>query len=325
MRAVGSLWLQAVGVLGVVVSFMGCGEPEESQVDVSSALSQNSGYLQGQTLAAKANTSAGQAVIFNNKAYLPYIRTDSHIGIVVDSNLSNNGGQTATTIGMSDLSNFGAALFVWNGWLNLIYVGQNSNLYMRRTADGLTWGNTVALDTEGFWEFVPSVVALDNSTFSIFCVANALGNNILLQVVVAGTTVNGIYNYGAVTNRGVATASWNGQAYLAWPGTDGNNTIHIQHTAQLNPPANWTGSALLAVGGYPSLLPLSTTTMELVLRGNDSFIYRVYTNDGVSFGAATKDGSSTTNQKPSAFMAQGGSNAWVFYIGQNNGLYTALE
>jgi hypothetical protein len=127
------------------------------------------------------------------------------------------------------------------------------------------------------------------------------------------------------TNRGVTTATWNGKVYLSVAGTDSNNTIHILHTSALDSVNSWSSSATLADGGYPALIPLTTQTMELVFRGNDAHIYRMYTSDGVSFGAPTRDNASTTNQKPVAFMPQGASDAWVYYIGVDNGLFATLE
>jgi hypothetical protein len=127
------------------------------------------------------------------------------------------------------------------------------------------------------------------------------------------------------TNRGVTAATWNGQVYVSWAGADSNNTIHIQHNSLLGSISTWSANTTLADGGFPALIPLTNQTMELVFRGNDSHIYRMYTGDGVSFGAPTKDNASTTNQKPVAFMPQGASDAWVYYIGVNSGLFAVLE
>jgi hypothetical protein len=326
MRLVGSIRLPVFAVLGLVSSIAGCGTAEDSTDTVSSALLENNPYLQGQSLQARSGSGPG-ATIFQGKAFFSYVRTDSHIGIVIDSNLSNGGGQSATTYALPDTANFGAALFAFGGFLDLFYVGQDSNLYMKRSADGVNWSQTWALDTEGFWLYVPSPVAL-NGQLALFAAANLISGHVIFQVNISNNTISNIFftaTGSGVTNRGPTAAAWNGNVYLSWAGTDANNTIHIQHIADLGPSGTWSAMTALAEGGYPALIPLTNQTMELVFRGNDAHIYRTYTSDGVSFGAATKDNASTTNQKPIAFIPQGSLDAWVYYIGQNSGLYTALE
>lgn len=328
MRSLTLAAVRIVWALGFAGAILGCGEPEAPGPEIPIGLVQNSGYLKGQTLAARSGTSAGNAAIYHGKAYFPYIRTDSRIGIVVESDLTNGGGQSATAYGLTDLSNYGATLFSFDGFLDLFYVGQNGNLYMRRSGDGLNWAGPWALDTEGFWRYVPAPVALDNTHLSLFTVANLISGNTILEVDVNNTTVTNIFFTGTgsgATNRAPAATIWNGQVFLSWAGSDSGNTINIRHTSSLGGSGTWSPTTTLSIGGIPSLIPLTSQSMELVFRGNDSHIYRTYTSNGVSFDPVTQDPASTTNEKLSAFMPQGTSDAWVYYIGQNNGLYTALE
>jgi hypothetical protein len=113
--------------------------------------------------------------------------------------------------------------------------------------------------------------------------------------------------------------------FLTWAGTASNNPIYIKHR-ECNF-CTWTPPILVSGNfGLPTLLPISSQTMEMVYRGNNLHLFRLYTNDGVSFGQPIQDNATTSNFAAIPFMVfPGRSNVWAFYTGQNSQLYTVIE
>ena len=317
-----SAWyrFRLVAIVGLAGSMTACGEPSDATETVSSDLLQNVPYLQHQTLQAHAGTGPG-ATIFNGSAFFTYVQSNNQIGIVKETNLGNGTGQTATVTGLTDTTPYGASLVVFNGFLDMFYVGMDKNLYMKRSADGINWPVTFQLDNEGFWGTIPAPVVFNGQLY-LFATANLINGPNIFQVNISGNTVSVMYVTGQYSGVAPTAVAWKGNVYLAWD-TLGSTNIEILHASSLSPPS-YSNVSVLPVAGNPALFPLSAQTMELVFAGNDAHIYRSYTNDGVTFGAIAQDAASTTNHKPLPFIASG-SDAWVYYIGQNNQLFTALE
>jgi hypothetical protein len=314
-------WCRFIAIAGVLGSMAACGAPPDSTETVSSDLLENVPYLPGQTLQARGGTGPG-ATIFKGDAYFTYVRSNNQIGIAIESNVCNGTGQSATSYALTDTTNYGASLVVFNTFLDLFYVGMDNNLYMRRSADGINWAGPWQIDGEGFWQFIPAPVVFNGQLF-VFVVANLINGPDIMQLDISGNSVSTIYFTGEYSNVAPSAVTWNGNVYLSWDSL-GSTNIDIKHSSNLIPPT-WSNISVLPVAGNPGLFPLSSQTMELVFGGNNAHIYRMYTNDGVSFGAAIEDLASTTNHKPLPFLAASASDVWVYYIGQNNELFTALE
>jgi hypothetical protein len=326
--------LMAVLIASAVLS--GCGAPDDQTEKVSGDLLQNRAYLSsGQPFKAKDGTDPG-ATMFNGAAYLAFIRTDGKIGVIVETNLSNNGGQSTSSYALTDATNYGPALIPYNGYLYLFYGSLNGQLYMRRSLDGVSWQGPWSLTSNSNAPsvFRPAPVVLNGQLIVYTVIANCgtftcpNSDYFIFQYNINsdGISASGPYSEGGIyeqTGHTPAGTVWNNNLYLSWAGTDDSSPIYIKHYSLAT--GVWSSDTIISGNwGSPSLFPLSPSQMELVYRGNNAHIYRIYTTDGVTFSPPIEDNASTTNHSPAPFLASG-SDVWTFYVGQSDELYTALE
>lgn len=327
----GFRWLERSRTLRSIAAFalMGalgaCGEAESTDSQptetVSGALLNNVPYLPG----VAGGHDVGAAV-FNGKAYFTYMRdTDFHTGVLIESNLGSN-GQSAQTYAINDNSFTpfgGATLVVYNNLLTMVYVNWDQKIYMRQSADGINWSASSQVGVDPVYTGTPTAIAAYGN---LYIYALTVGGSYyhLVQVAVNGTTPLSTWWTGELTNNTPAAAFWNGNIYLAWSGTNSDKPIYVKHYD--NASGTWSPPTIVPNNwGLPALFPLSSQTMEMVYRGNNGHIYRLYSNNGVSFGAAIGDGASWTDQTPVPFYRWGDSDAWTLYAGQNGRLYTTIE
>jgi hypothetical protein len=316
---------------------------DEATAPVNIALLQNYPYISGGPTYQAAGTNVG-ATMFNGKAYLGFVRTDQKIQIFVESDLGNNTGQSVTNVVFTDTSNTAPSLIVYNGYIYMFYVGQNQHFYLKRSADGTTWGTTVDLDQSdgGHFLYRPAPVVFE-STLIVFVGYNLsyANTNYIFQYNIGSDGLSASGPWSTTTagqrfecfsnntcncetsNFASGATVWNGILYLAWAGATSGRPLFIKH---FDPNiGQWSGdTSISAQNGIPSLFPLPTE-IEMVYYGNDNRIWRTYTTDGTTFTGTTRDNSSLPYGPPAPFLAYGASDVWVFYKGANGQLYTSIE
>ena len=336
LRTVGALLVltSLAAACGAVGDVAPTGEaPQGSATEtIPSALLQNVPYKTlgqvGQMLTAKGAT-AGDATIFNNKAYMAYIRPDSSIGIVVDNDLTGKSqvGALYYSIPPVCTPGYGPALLALNNTLYLFYPCGVA-MMMATSTDGTNWSHpTDILDlSTGARTFStpPVAVAWDGHPVLFAGQKTSSTRSILRRYDVSGNTASerGITTVVGSDNRPSATV-WQGQLYLAWADSYYGNEIGIAHW---NDTTGWSQETLTQKVGIPGIIG-STYEMELVFRGTDSHIYHALSTDGSLFGPAYVDSASTTGHQPVPFYNNNGTSAasWVFYIGVDLGLFTIVE
>jgi hypothetical protein len=323
----------AAALLALAVAASACGAEDDGAPQggptetKSSELLSNVPYAtSGHMLTVRSNT-AGDAALFNGKAYFAYIRADYQIGMVVESNLGSGQSPTTYTIPTPFPYNpgYGTALLPLGNVLYLFYPS-GPTLLMHWTTDGVNWNGPYPLisltNGENFhtppaavaWDGIPIVYIADVNC----CAASA---TILRQDNVNGLTASQ-YSIGdtRTTNRAAATV-WKGALYLAWAGDSGQ--ITMQHWTDST---GWSAQTIpTGKVGVPGLYPVASGALELVFRGPDAHIYSTLSMDGVSFGNAYRDAASTTNRAPIPFKNWYSSANWVFYVGVDGGLFTVPE
>ena len=296
---------------------------------VSRDRSSNVPYVPWQFLTAKGGT-AGGATVYGGKAYFAYIRSDSTIGIIIETNLSNSGQSPTTMTLPPDIkAQYGVSLVVYNGWLYMFYIDLQRNMSMVFTADGLNWYGPGALDSDPFpgnWNCPPTPVVWNGGLTVMGCGVNGW----IVELAVSGSWSTGwkvtgwdTPNNGPASYNKIGAYVWQGGLYIAWADTAHNNQLYVAHT--LGFPGDWRESAVVGQQGIPSLSQVTNGQLEMVYRGNDAHIYKTFTSDGASYGQAFRDSASTTNHAPIPFENWGQTGNWVFYIGVNNGLFAVLE
>jgi hypothetical protein len=291
--------------------------------------------VNGQTLTAKAGT-AGDATIFGNKAYYAYIRPDSSIGIVADSNLGSN-GQNAITYGLPGPAEFGPALLSLNNTLYLFYLSSccGNEIYMQTSTDGLNWSAASAVFSLYFqggsfnsnsWATPPAAVAWNGQPILYIGTQNGGFTDALLQFNISGTSGSGPYVPGywyPETPARPSVTIWNGALYLAWVDSENGNQVGLMHYTSAS---GWSGEILTGKYGIPGIHPLAAGALQMVYRNaSNAHIYSTFTSDGVTFSTPQEDLASTTNRQPVPFSNWNLSSNWTFYVGQNNDLFTVLE
>jgi len=314
----------------------------EATDSVHPALLQNYPYISGGPTYQSAGTNVG-ATMFNGKAYLAFVRLDKKIQIFVESDLGNNTGQSVNpNVVLTDTSNTAPALIAFNGYIYLFYVGQDTHVYWKRSADGTNWGTTVDMAPGGnSFAYRPAPVVFQ-STLSVFVTWTWTdGNSYILEYSFASdgvsafgpsnTTAGGqkfvcIIGGGCnaeFTHAAPGAAVWNGNLYLAWAGSTTDRPLFIKHYG--GPFSGWSGNTIVsAQNGIPSLWPLPTK-LEMVYYGNDNRLWRTYTTDGTTFTGTARDNASLPYGPPAPFLSYGASDVWVFYKGTNGQLYTSIE
>jgi hypothetical protein len=314
----------------------GCGTGEDQTTEtVGGGLSQNVAYTwAGKSLQARGGTDPGAAV-FNGNAVFSYVTPGAQIGIIIERQL-NGSGQNILTNALPDTTNYGAALIPWNSYLYMVYVGQDRNVYMKRSLDASTWEATRQIANRGGangFQFSPALVVwdgqllvyvdMDLSSFWVGGVTNAL---VQLNVDSSGS-VSGPWNPGSpeITNDTPTAMVMNNQVlYLSWAGSASNKPIYIKHYTDAG---GWSNDSILTGQyGHPALFQQDIGTIKLVYRGMDSqaHIFHTYSQDGSFFYSPVEDNNSLTWHTPIPFYASGAS-TWTFYVGENNLLYTAME
>jgi hypothetical protein len=314
--------LAAFVVLG---AFAACGELPEGADDAtpetaSEATETTSGALLNNVPYVPSGKAGPAAAIFLGKAFLGYVRTDGKIGIIIETNLGDNTGQSVTSYALTDTTTYGPCLVVYQNKLHLIYVDAGGFLKVRRSTDGLNWDNPTNMHYAAGFSYQPSAVVL-NSTLLVFC---RITSKDIVEIRWIGSPQS-IVSTLESSNRGPYATVWNGTVYLTWAGTAADNPIYIKHRPPLG---EWSSPTLVSGNvGFPALFPVDAQTLALIYRGNNTHIYRVNTNDGVSFGAPVVDNSSVTNYTPIPFMrvSPQSPSVWTFYTGQNGLFYTAKE
>jgi hypothetical protein len=285
--------------------------------------------VNGQTLVAESGT-AGDAAYFNGKYYFAYIRTDSSIGIVVESNIGTS-GQSAVLTSVPGPAVLGPALLALNGTLYLFYVtpGAFGSLEMRRSTNGTTWDGPWFLFSPGSsdpgWSFTtpPVAVAWDGQPVVFATQANSHSASLIVQFNITGTTVTGSSLPGPpfeTKSRASATV-WQGALYLAWL-DQSSNQVGVAHWTDS---AGWSAETLTGKSGVPSIYPLDAGSLQMVYRGSDSHIYYSWAPNGVSFGTSYEDTASTTNHQAVQFTDYDLTGNLVFYIGIDSELFVVLE
>ncbi|HWA97468.1 MAG TPA: hypothetical protein VG713_03210, partial [Pirellulales bacterium] len=301
--------------LAIVVALAGsaasCLGSDDGKDKTSGALLTNVSYkFGGVTLQTHGGTDPW-GTLFGSAAYFSYVRTDSKIGIIVETDLGNGTGQNATTYNFSDTTNGGASLVSYNGLLWMFYFGMNHQLYMRRSSTGAagSWDGPYQLSGSG--QFTPAPVVWNDTLYlysAEVCTPGCNGSEIL-QGHMSGAQYIADGSINEFTNNTVTAASWNGLLYVSWAGTDSDNPIYIKHydsyfgwSSPYNIPNNW---------GRPAFFQVGDGDLAIAYRGSNGHIYRVYTNDGMNFTSPIGDNASTTNQTPIPFMQWFASDLWV--------------
>jgi hypothetical protein len=325
--------LIAVAVVAALSQACGTGEDQTTET-VGGGLSQNVAYTWGgKSLQARGGTDPGAAV-FNGNAVFSYVTPNAQIGIIIERQL-NGSGQNILTNALPDTTNYGAALIPFNQYLYMVYVGQDRNLYMKRSVDASNWEPTQKIADKGpfnGFEFSPSLVVWDGVLlvyvvvdFSEFL--SPYPNTIQQFNIDSNGGVDGWHDPGSpeYTNDTPTAMVMNNQVlYLSWAGLASNKPIYIKHYTD---GGGWSGDTILTGQyGHPALFQQSTGTIKLVYRGMDSqaHIYHTYSQDGSFFYPAVQDSGSLTYHTPIPFQASG-AGTWTFYVGENNLLYTAME
>jgi hypothetical protein len=328
-------WAGAVALLGLVGTMSACGTEgdapaPEPTASTSSELLSNVAYVPWQTLLAKGSTAV-DATLFNGKAYFAYVRSsDSNIGIIIESNLSSN-GQSAATYAIPQKPQFGVALLALNNTLYMFYSIGGLPM-MQRSTDGLNWDGPFDIGDEadnGIWSLSgpPSAVAWDGVAVAYYPEAQRGGPSYIVSFGVAPGSTTGSAYYpwwpgNIYTNLRPTATVWQGKLYLAWADAQNGGQIGIQHFQDR---VGWSSETLTGKTGTPAIYPVGAGGMEMVYRGTDSYVYSTFSGDGVTFGASSKDPKSTTGHAVIPFENWNLSANWVFFMGVDNKLYTALE
>jgi hypothetical protein len=316
-----------IALLLLTVSISACGTEGDGETETASSdLLSNVAYLPWQTLTAKSGTVGG-ATLFGNKAYFAYIRSDSTIGIVIDTNLGGS-GQSPTSYSLPEQAQFGTDLVALGGTLYLFYVDTNgTHLSMMTSQDGINWRGPYQLNGSVQWNTPPSAVAWEGQVLVYISNACESYEQCMYQANISGTSAT-YWGYAgpvgvppATFGRATATV-WKGALYLAWANSNQSGQIDILHYTDS---AGWSGVTSTGKSGIPSLYPVGAGGLEMLYRSTDSHIYSAYTGDGVSFGASSENTGSTTNHAVIPFENWNLSANWFFFIGTDNKLYTALQ
>jgi hypothetical protein len=319
----------AIGLLAALAPACGVAPDQEPIEEAQSALCRNRPLqFNGSNWVAKGDPGAA---VFHGRAYFAFARTDSKIQILEEQNLADS--CTTNTLfakTLTDTTNYGPTLMVFNDKLYLAYVGQNRNLYMKRSPDGRNWDEaTVPLSGGGMWRFRPALNVWTDNVLRVyaareFCItvggcANYLYQFDITSPTVGGMTVAGPFATDEVTNDSPTTTTWKNDIYLSWAGTDSNKPIYIKH---FNAITHWSvPSIVTGANGRPSLWPTSPDLLTILYRGNNATVYSVNSDNGGLFGASTPN-NATTNASPAPFQPLGSSGIWTLYIGTNGGVYT---
>jgi hypothetical protein len=317
----------SVGLLAVLAPACGVPQDQEPIEEVQSSLCRNQALqLNGSDWVAKGDPAA---VMFNGEAVFAFSRTDSKIQIIRERNLSDScTTNTAEVQTLTDTTNYGPSLIVFNGMLHLAYVGQNRNLYMKRSVNGRDWEATSLLASGGDWEYRPALNVWTDNILRVYSVTEVCRwpncSNFLYQVDVDSPTSGSIRNLGEHylnehTNDTPTTTTWNNDIYVSWAGTDSNKPIYIKH---FNAATGWSPATIVSGGnGHPSLWPTNPDRLTILYRGNNATVYSVNSGDGTNFGASSAN-NATTNLSPAPFRNLGSSGIWTLYIGTNSRVYT---
>jgi hypothetical protein len=299
----------------------------------ASALLDNVPYVaNGRTLTAQAGT-AGDATYFNNLFFFGYIAPDGNVAILADSNLGSSGQSVVYSYEIATKATDGVALAVDNGTLYLFYVqGYGSSGYtglaMITSTDGVHWSPedffSYGAVGGGTGEFgAPTAVVWDGQ---VLLYISELGYH-LEQYNISGTSTSGPYitfgNYETYSTPTRPSATvWQGRLEVAFTdAANGNEIGLISYTDA----TGWSSEVLTGVSGIPDLFPLAAGALNMVYRPSNDHIYSTFTSNGVTFSTPQEDTASTTYHAPIQFSNWGLSANWVFYIGENNELFTVLE
>jgi hypothetical protein len=315
-----------VGVLALASALSACGtEQGETTATASSDLLSNVPYS---GLTAQAGT-AGDATIFQNKAYFAFI-SSGNVEILSDDNLSSTGQDGHATPVSGAPAQLGPALLALNNTLYLFYVTSTTGLLtMRTTTDGMNWSgpSTLASPPQSNWSTPPAAVAWDGKPVVFIGSGNSNVLSCIYRYDVSGTTAtfrtsqngNGL----VCSNARPSATVWQGALYLAWNDNYSHpGQIGIQHWTDS---ATWSLATYTTKNGIPGLYPVGAGGLEMVYRGTDSHINRTFSTDGTTFGTSYVDSASTTGHAPIPFSNWNLSSNWTFYIGVNNALFTVLE
>lgn len=315
-------------LLGTCAAVVGCGANDDQTDTVNSALLQNSPYLSGGTGSSPFQTHGATdvgAAMFNNLAYLAFVRTDSKIEIIQEQNLGNNTGQSTFKYNLSDTCAYGPQLVSFNGFLYLFYVGMNRHLYMKRSSDGINWAQTVEWDSTPTWEYRPATAVYNGQLYVFVAIPDQNQVDVLKEFILNsdGVTPSLQTTFPTVfTSHTPAAAAWNGKLYLFWSMSAGGGIVMKSFT----PTGGWTIARTLSWVGQPSLFALAANQfLDLILTGSDTHLYHVPMFSNETFGTLVQDPGSFSNHPPAPFYSDDGTHVWVFYPGTNSQVYTARE
>jgi hypothetical protein len=322
-------WGATAALAALIGTAYGCGTEEDApSADVStrsSDLLSHVAYVPWQTLLAKVGT-AGDATIFGSNAYFAYVRPDSTIGIIFDSNLGSS-GQNPSTYAIPQKPDYGVALLAFNGTLYLFYSTAQQPI-MQRSTDGLNWDGPWQLDPSGGDQLVgpPAAVAYNSHPIVFYPEANCCGSPFIVQFSIWSGTTGERHVPGALSacysSYRPSTTVWQGNMYLAFADNQASNQIGIVHYVN----GGWTGETLTGKTGIPGIFPVSNGTLEMVHHSlSDAHLYKTFSSNGVAFGPSQEDTASTTLRAAVPFLNTGPSSNWTFYIGTDNKLYTTIE
>jgi hypothetical protein len=296
----------------------------------ANALAINVPYsFDGKTLTAMSGT-AGDATLFNNLFFFSYIAPDGNIAILADSNLGTSGQTVAYSYEIAVPAQYGTAFAVDNGTLYLFFVQSYGNsgyngLSMISSTDGVHWSTEIffipALLGNGVFDTPPAAVVWDGQ---ILVYANE-GGSYLEQFNITGTSYSGPYNFGGYNYSTPARSSatvWQGRLSVSFTDASHGNEIGI---LTFTDAAGWTSETLTGLYGVPSIYPQGSGALNMVYRAPNDHLYGTFSSNGVSFVTPQEDAASTSYRAPVQFSTFTIGQDLVFYIGENNELFTVLE